>query len=88
MLKLPPPGARLKLNAALAAHGVVPVEIRRKVESEATTLRATHLFTWRLSREDRMRIDEAQSHLANFKKADQRECRIWPFRAKRALRYV
>ncbi len=66
----PPPGARLKLNAALAAHGVVPVEIHRTIESEATTLRATHLFTWRLSREDRMRIDEAQSYLANFKKVD------------------
>jgi hypothetical protein len=66
----PPPGARLKLNAALAEHGVVPVEIRRTIESEAATLRATHLFTWRLSREDRERIDEAQIHLANFEKVD------------------
>ena len=73
MHSTPPPGARLKLNAVLAAHGVVPVEIRRTVESEATTLRATHLFTWRLSREDRMRIDEAQSYLAKFKKVDNEE---------------
>lgn len=69
----PPPGARLKLNAALAKHGVVPVEIRRAVESETTALRATHMFTWRLSREDRDRIDEAQSHLASFNKVGNEE---------------
>ncbi len=62
----PPPGARLQLNAALQKHGVVPVEIHREVDS--TTLRATHLFSWRLSREDRARIEEACAQLANFKK--------------------
>lgn len=69
----PPPGARLKLNAALAEHGVVPVEIRRSVASESTTLRATHMFTWRLSREDRDRIDEARSQLASFNKVDNQQ---------------
>lgn len=68
-----PPGARLKLNAALADHGVVPVEIRRTVMSETTALRSTHLFTWRLSREDRDRIDEAQGYLASFKKIGNEE---------------
>jgi hypothetical protein len=28
------------------------------------------LFSWRLSREDRARLDEAQAFLANFKKVD------------------
>jgi hypothetical protein len=69
----PPPGARLKLNAAMAEHGVVPVEIRRSVESESTSLRATHMFTWRLSREDRGRIEDAQRHLAKFNKVDNEE---------------
>jgi hypothetical protein len=68
-----PPGARLKLNAALADHSVVPVEIRRTVKSETSALRSTHLFTWRLSREDRDRIDETQGYLANFKKIGNEE---------------
>lgn len=68
-----PPGARLALNAALADHGVVPVEIRRTVKSETSALRSTHLFTWRLSREDRDRIDETQGYLANFKKIGNEE---------------
>jgi hypothetical protein len=69
----PPPGARLKLNAALAEHGVVPVEIRRTVQSESKSLRATHMFTWRLSREDRDRIETAQKHLAKFNKVGNEE---------------
>jgi len=79
----PPPGARLKLNAALAEHGVVPVEIRRAVKSETNSLRATHMFTWRLSREDRERIDEAQGYLASFNKVDNEE-----FLARKADRDV
>ncbi|NOY41904.1 MAG: hypothetical protein GXP26_08720 [Planctomycetes bacterium] len=66
----PPPGPRLKLNAALEEHGVVPVEIHRTVSSQSTEVRATHLFSWRLSREDRARLEEARRHLANFKKVD------------------
>jgi len=68
-----PPGARLELNAALADHNVVPVEIRRTVKSESTALRSTHLFTWRLSREDRQRIEETQGYLASFKKVGNEE---------------
>lgn len=68
-----PPGARLELNAALATHDVVPVEIRRTVKSESSALRSTHLFTWRLSREDRERIEQTQNQLASFKKVDNEE---------------
>jgi len=64
----PPPGPRLALNAALEKHGVVPVEIRRTVDSKP--LRATHLFSWRLSREDRAQVEEVRKHLANFEKVD------------------
>ena len=66
----PPPGPRLKLNAALQSHGVVPVEIHRTVDSQATSVRATHLFTWRLSREDRARLDQVRRYLTSFKKVN------------------
>jgi len=66
----PPPGPRLALNAALEKHGVVPVEIRRTVNNDSTSLRATHLFSWRLSREDRSRLEEVRTQLANFEKVD------------------
>jgi hypothetical protein len=67
----PPPGPRLALNAALAKHGVVPVEIHRTTGGDGkNAVRATHLFSWRLSREDRTRLDEAQADLANFQKVD------------------
>ncbi|MBD16034.1 MAG: hypothetical protein CMJ72_12880 [Planctomycetaceae bacterium] len=68
-----PPGPRLELNAALEKHGVVPVEIRRTVESASTQLRATHLFSWRLSREDLTRLEEAREHLARFEKVANKE---------------
>jgi hypothetical protein len=71
MFNSPPPGPRLALNAALAKHGVVPVEIQRSLGGDdKNAVRATHLFSWRLSREDRGRLDEAQAHLANYKKVD------------------
>ena len=71
MHNAPPPGPRLALNAALAKHGVVPVEIRRTLDGdEKNVVCARHLFSWRLSREDRTRLDEAQASLANFVKVD------------------
>ena len=65
-----PPGPRLKLNATLEKNGVVPVEIHRTVDSSSTKLRATHLFSWRLSREDKSRLEEARRFLASFEKVD------------------
>jgi hypothetical protein len=71
MFNSPPPGPRLALDAALAKHGVVPVEIKRTLGGdEKNIVKATHMFYWQLSREDRRRLDEAQAHLANFKKVD------------------
>jgi hypothetical protein len=70
----PPPGPRQVLNAALAKHGVVPVEIQRTTGGDdKNAVRTTHLFSWRLSREDRSRLDEAQAFLANFKKVDNQQ---------------
>ncbi len=73
MHSTPPPGPRLELNSALEKHAVLPVEIRRTLKSNNSTLRATHLFTWRLSREDRARLDEARKFLASFKKVGNEE---------------
>jgi hypothetical protein len=70
----PPPAPRQVLNAALAKHGVVPVEIQRTTGGDdKNAVRTTHLFSWRLSREDRSRLDEAQTFLASFKKVDNQE---------------
>ena len=61
MFNSPPPGPRLALDAALSKHGVVPVEIKRTLGGdEKNVVKATHMFYWQLSREDRRRLDEAQ----------------------------
>ncbi|MEM9351818.1 MAG: hypothetical protein AAGA92_02305 [Planctomycetota bacterium] len=65
-----PPGPRLALNAAMEERGVLPVEIRRKVQSEAQAVRAVHQLSWRLSRPDRTLLEEARQHLATFDKVD------------------
>jgi hypothetical protein len=70
----PPPGPRKALNKALEKRGVVPVEIQRVTGGdEDNAVKATHLFSWRLSREDRARLDEAQAFLANFEKVDNKD---------------
>ncbi|MCH2114469.1 MAG: hypothetical protein MK171_06115 [Pirellulales bacterium] len=68
-----PPGPRLELNAAFERHGIVPVEIRRTVESSKPQLRATHLFSWRLSRADLARLEETRKFLTSFEKVDNKE---------------
>lgn len=67
----PPPRPRLALNEALVKHGVAPVEIRRTIGGDDKNLvRATHLFTWRLSRDDRARLDEARQQVTSFEKVE------------------
>ncbi len=69
-----PPGPRIALDAALAKRNAVPVEIHRTTGGEGKhPVRSTQMFTWRLSREDRNRLDETQADLANFKKVDNEE---------------
>lgn len=69
----PPPGPRLELNSSLEKYGVMPVEILRTLKANKSTLRATHDFSWRLSRDDRARLDEAKKYLASFKKVGNEE---------------
>jgi len=69
----PPPEPRLRLNSALARHRVVPVRVELTRAGETTPLRAEHDFTWRLSQDDRERIDDANDALASYRKVSNDE---------------
>ena len=69
----PPPEPRLRLNAALARHEVVPLKVELQRAGEKEPLRAEHEFTWRLSREDQDRIDDVRASLASYRMVDNSE---------------
>lgn len=66
----PPPGPRLRLNEELEQRGRIPVEIHRTIAGVNSEVRAAHLFSLRLSREDRVRLDEVRKALASYEKVD------------------
>jgi len=61
-----PPEPRLRLNAALARRKVVPLKVELTREGE-DPLRAEHEFTWRLSQDDRKRIDDVRASLSSYR---------------------
>jgi len=63
----PPPEPRLRLNAALARHEVVPLKVELARSGEKEPLRAEHKFIWRLSDEDVQRIDDVRASLASYR---------------------
>ncbi|MCA9262050.1 MAG: hypothetical protein KDA61_22690 [Planctomycetales bacterium] len=63
-----PPGPRLALNSVLAERGLAPIEIQREVSGQKESARSVQFFSWRLSREDRDRLDDAREKIASFKK--------------------
>jgi hypothetical protein len=67
----PPPNARQKLNDALARRQSLPSEVSLKrtsiIPGFGKTLRAEHLYTWRLDDPDRRRIAQADERLATYK---------------------
>jgi len=67
-----PPEPRLRLNAALARHQVVPQTVQL-VRAGEDPLRAEHTFTWRLSKEDEKRIDGVQVALSSYKEVNNEE---------------
>jgi hypothetical protein len=69
----PPPEPRLRLNAALARHEVVPLKVELKRGRENELLRAEHKFTWRLSNADVERIDDVRASLAAYKSVPNEE---------------
>ncbi len=70
-----PPGPRMLVNESLANHDVVPIEVELydgPIEGEPD-LRAEHLVTWILSREDRHRIEEANRCIAEYTEVENTE---------------
>ena len=67
-----PPGPRLLLNEALSEYEVVPIEVELysgPIEG-APDLRAEHLVTWILSKQDRDRIEGSTRQLAEFQEVE------------------
>ena len=69
----PPPEPRLRLNEALARHKVVPLKVELTRAGEKEPVRAEHEFTWRLSNDDRARIDEIRASLASYREVPNEE---------------
>jgi hypothetical protein len=72
----PPPEPRLRLNAALARHEVVPLVVELQRAGDKEPLRAEHKFTWRLSRADHDRIEEVRASLASYRAVDNSEFQL------------
>lgn len=66
-----PPYARIEMNRALAAKEMVPTEIERTIFTPTLTgkrtdiIRTKHLFNWRLSTQDRRRIERVGDLLSS-----------------------
>jgi hypothetical protein len=60
------PGPRLRLNAALAKHKVIPLRVELTRDGE-DPMRAEHEFTWRLSQDDLRRIDNVRTSLSSYR---------------------
>jgi len=67
-----PPDPRMKLNASLARHSVVPTKVELKRGGE-DPVRAEHDFTWRLSKKDLERVEEVHNALSSYKTVDNKE---------------
>ncbi len=67
-----PPAPRLLVNEALDKRDIIPVEVELYAGpiDEKPSLRAEHMITWKLSKMDRERIDQAQNQLAQFEEVD------------------
>ena len=69
-----PPEPRLRVNEVLFRHSVMPVEIQLTArDDEEPALRAEHVVAWVLSKQDRLRIDDAIDGLASYKKVTNAE---------------
>lgn len=71
-----PPMPRLAVNDALEKRNVVPVEVNLEIDGdEDQQLRAEHLFTWMLSKNDRARITLVGEQVVNFRDVSNKEFR-------------
>jgi hypothetical protein len=69
------PFARLKLNAILDELGRVPTSVELTIPQQKLRLRAVHAFMWRLSKDDRRKIETVRAQLGNFRPVDNAEFR-------------
>jgi hypothetical protein len=67
-----PPEPRLRLNAVLARRKIVPLKVELKRDGEEPR-RAKHEFTWRLSQDDRKRIDNVAASLTAYREVENKE---------------
>jgi hypothetical protein len=70
-----PPAPRLLVNEALSRYEVAPIEVELYsglIEGEPD-LRAEHLITWILSKQDRNRIETATRQLTEFTEVENAE---------------
>ena len=73
MVSHTPPQPRLHVNAALSKYKVFPLVVELSRAGIDTNLVAKHDFTWRLSQQDRARIDEAHDAMSSYRKVSNEE---------------
>jgi len=65
-----PPQARLELNRCLFQHGIAPREVRLRINrpdpQPPLALRSVHKFAWRLTPDDRRRIERTKTAMIDF----------------------
>jgi hypothetical protein len=76
-----PPFARLKLNQAIKKHGVIAEEVEMCLSPDAEgerpeiRIRSKHVAMWKLSEQDRERIESARRYWMEFKNVGLKEYR-------------
>ena len=73
MVSHTPPQPRLHVNAALSKYKVFPLVVELSRAGIDTNLKAKHDFTWRLSQQDRARIDKAHEAMSSYRKVSNQE---------------
>ncbi|MEX0641797.1 MAG: hypothetical protein WD468_03805 [Pirellulales bacterium] len=63
----PPPEPRLRLNESLDRHKVIPLKVELTHNGEKEPIRAEHQFIWRLSNDDRARINDVGTSLSSYR---------------------
>ncbi|MEX2168167.1 MAG: hypothetical protein WD851_02565 [Pirellulales bacterium] len=69
----PPPFPRLAVNAALARHAAVPLEVQLTTSGDTQNLRSEHLIAWRISKQDRERIDQTVNEMSDYEQVSNAE---------------
>ena len=80
-----PPHARLEVNKALTKRQLLPIEVTLTINrNRSAQLRAEHVYVWRLSKEDRERIDLVGDQLTLFREVSNEEFQAAEHQAAKA----